>query len=163
MIDSLLEKNLLPDIAIRIGIRRLLRQRLREERVSTPAEQNQRLEAFAADLRTQPIAINTQESKEQHYEVPTAFFELVLGRHLKYSSCCFDLSRPPARDRAHEQLDDAAARMLALTVERAGIRNGDRVLELGCGWGSLSLFMAERFPNSRITGVKSWSTGWSGP
>jgi cyclopropane-fatty-acyl-phospholipid synthase len=79
MIDSLLEKNLLPDIGIRFGIRRLLAQRLREETVSTPAEQARRLGAFAADLRTQPIAINTQDSKEQHYEVPTAFYQRVLG------------------------------------------------------------------------------------
>ena len=90
MINSLLEKNLLPDIAIRFGIRRLLAQRLREETVSTKAEQDRRLEAFAADLHTQPIAINTQESKEQHYEVPTAFYQRVLGPRLKYSSCWFE-------------------------------------------------------------------------
>ena len=79
MIDTLLEKNLLPDCALRFGIRRLLTQRIREETAPTSVEQHQRLAAFADALRTQPIAINTAESKEQHYEVPTAFYQRVLG------------------------------------------------------------------------------------
>jgi len=145
MIDSLLEKNLLPDIAIRFGIRRLLAQRLREETAPTAAEQTRRLEAFAADLRTQPIAINTQESKEQHYEVPTAFYQRVLGPRLKYSSCWFE--------RGDETLAEGEEAMLSLYGERARLVDGQEILELGCGWGSLSLWMAARYPNSRITGV----------
>jgi len=145
MIDSLLEKNLLPDIAIRFGIRRLLAQRLRDESASTTAEQEKRLETFAVDLRTQPIAIATQESKEQHYEVPTAFYQRVLGPRLKYSSCWFE--------RGDETLAEGEEAMLRLYAERARLSDGQEILELGCGWGSLSLWLAERYPNSRITGV----------
>jgi len=156
--DRLLERDAVPDWLIRRQIRALLAQRLREEDQGEPEAQQARLSRFVAQLRASPIAINTQDANEQHYELPTAFFELVLGQHLKYSSCCFDLANPPRRDRAHEQLDDAAARMLQLTVERAGIRNGDRVLELGCGWGSLSLWMAAAFPASSITVVSNSRT-----
>jgi cyclopropane-fatty-acyl-phospholipid synthase len=83
MIDLLLEKNLLPDPLIRVGIRRLLDQRRREETARYATGQRAQLERFAAQLRTMPIAINTRESREQHYEVPTAFFERVLGPRLK--------------------------------------------------------------------------------
>jgi cyclopropane-fatty-acyl-phospholipid synthase len=145
MIDSLLEKDLLPDVALRFGIRRLLAQRLREEAVSTPTEQNRRLEAFAADLRTQPIAINTQESKEQHYEVPTAFYQRVLGPRLKYSSCWFE--------HGDETLAEGEEAMLRVYAKRASLSDGQEILELGCGWGSLSLWLAEHYPRSRITGV----------
>jgi len=145
MIDSLLGKNLFPDFAIRFGIRRLLAQRLRDETASTPEEQARRLEAFAADLRTHPIAINAQESKEQHYEVPTAFYQRVLGPQLKYSSCWFE--------RGNETLAEGEKAMLRLYAERAQLADGQEILELGCGWGSLSLWLAARYPNSRITGV----------
>ena len=145
MIDWLLEKNLLPDAAIRFGIRRLLAQRLRGETASTPVEQHRRLEAFANDLRTQPIAINTEDSKEQHYEVPTAFYQDVLGPRLKYSCCWFE--------RGDESLAVGEEAMLRLYAERARLADGQDILELGCGWGSLSLWLAERFPHSHITGV----------
>lgn len=145
MIDTLLEKNLLPDIALRFGIRRLLAQRLREETAPTAAEQAVRLEKFATDLKTQPIAINTQESKEQHYEVPTAFYQRVLGPRLKYSCCWFE--------RGDESLAEAEEAMLRLYAERAWLVDGQEILELGCGWGSLSLWLAEHYPRSRITGV----------
>ncbi len=145
MIDLLLEKNLLPDPLIRTGIRRLLRQRCREEASATEAAQRERHARFAADLRTMPIAVNTRESKEQHYEVPTEFYQRVLGPRLKYSCCWFE--------RGDETLADAEEAMLRLYVERAQIKDGQTILELGCGWGSLSLWVAERFPNARITGV----------
>jgi cyclopropane-fatty-acyl-phospholipid synthase len=145
MIDRLLEKNLLPDAAIRFGIRRLLARRLRAETAPTPVEQQRRLDAFAADLRTQPIAINTQESKAQHYEVPTAFYQRVLGPRLKYSCCWFE--------RGDEPLAAGEEAMLRLYAERARLADGQEILELGCGWGSLSLWLAERFPRSRITAV----------
>ena len=145
MIDTLLEKNLLPDAFIRFGIRRLLAQRLRAETAPTPVEQRQRLDTFAAELHTQPIAINTQDSKEQHYEVPTAFYQRVLGPRLKYSCCWFE--------RGSESLAEGEEAMLRLCAERARLSDGQEILELGCGWGSLSLWLAERFPHSRITGV----------
>ena len=152
---GLLEHDLVPDWLIRQRIRTLLAQRLRDEDRGDPHAQQAHLSSFVAQLRASPIAINTAEANEQHYELPTRFFESVLDRHLKYSSCYFDLDNPPPRDRAHEALHAAAERMLALTTERAGIRDGDRILELGCGWGSLSLWMAEKFPSSRITAVSN--------
>ncbi len=142
MIDYLLEKNLLPDALLRFGIRRLLRQRLREEASADPAA---RLQRFAADLRTQPIAVNTAESKEQHYEVPTLFYQKCLGPRLKYSSGYYATGR--------ETLAQAEEAMLALTGERARLADGLHILELGCGWGSLTLWMAEKYPLARITAV----------
>jgi cyclopropane-fatty-acyl-phospholipid synthase len=144
MIDTLLEKNLLPDPLLRWGIRRLLAQRLREE-----TGRYQR-EAYVADLRTRPIAEDTRAANEQHYEVPTEFYRLCLGRRLKYSGCFYPTGT--------ETLDQAEELMLALYVERAQIVDGQDILELGCGWGSLSLYLAERFPRARITGVSNSRT-----
>ncbi len=142
MIDRLLEKNLLPDRLIRLGIRRLLRQRLREIYTEDSAAA---LAKFATDLRSRPIAVNTAESKEQHYEVPTVFYQHCLGPRLKYSSCFYTTGQ--------ETLAQAEEAMLALTCERAQLADGQHILELGCGWGSLTLWMAEKFPRSNITGV----------
>ena len=155
---QLLERDLVPDWLIRQRIRALLADRLREEDRGDPESQRAQLSQFVAQLRASPVAIHTADANEQHYELPTAFFQLVLGKYLKYSSCYYDLANPPPHARAHEQLDEAGARMLALTVERAGIRNGDRVLELGCGWGSLSLWMAAHLPASQITVVSNSRT-----
>ena len=142
MIDSLLKKNLLPDPLIRLGIRRLLHQRLKEIDHPSPADQVAR---FAESLSSLPIAVNTAESKSQHYEVPTAFYRCCLGPRLKYSSAYYETGL--------ETLATAEERMLALTCERAGIADGQTILELGCGWGSLTLWIAERHPRARITGV----------
>ncbi|MCM2273204.1 MAG: cyclopropane-fatty-acyl-phospholipid synthase family protein [Candidatus Didemnitutus sp.] len=142
MIDSLLSRDLLPDWLIRVGIRRLLRQRLREIAHPSPSVQVMR---FAQELRNQPIAINTGDSKEQHYEVPTTFYQFCLGPRLKYSSGYYEQGTEP--------LAAAEERMLALTGERARLSDGLAILELGCGWGSLTLWMAERYPHARITGV----------
>jgi cyclopropane-fatty-acyl-phospholipid synthase len=105
---------------------------------------------FIAQLKASPIAVNTREANTQHYELPCEFFELVLGQHLKYSSCYF---HPQAT-----ALDTAEADMLRLTCQRARIADGESVLELGCGWGSLTLWMAEHYPNARITGVSNSRT-----
>jgi len=148
MIDALLERNLLPDWLVRIGIRRLLARRLSGE--SAAGDGKPRLEAYAADLRSRPIAEDTAAANQEHYEVPTPFFQYCLGRRLKYSGCYF-----PA---GSETLDQAEEAMLGLYVERARIADGQEILELGCGWGSLSLYLAERFPGSRITGVSNSRT-----
>jgi cyclopropane-fatty-acyl-phospholipid synthase len=147
---SLLERNWLPDALIRTGIRRLLRTRLLEERCADPEQQQARLMRLIEDLRRSPVAIATREANEQHYELPCAFFERVLGPHLKYSSCYF---RPGVT-----ALGQAEADMLALTCERAELADGDEILELGCGWGSLTLWMAEHLPNARITAVSNSRT-----
>jgi cyclopropane-fatty-acyl-phospholipid synthase len=147
---SLLERDLLPDALIRFGIRRLLAERLREERKGDAAAQQAHFMQFVERLRTSPVAIETRAANEQHYEVPTEFYLRVLGRHLKYSSCWFD---PGVAS-----LDEAEARMLALTCERAQLADGDHILELGCGWGSLTLWMAEHYPSARITAVSNSRT-----
>ena len=148
--DHLLETNLVPDVLIRAGIRRLLASTLREK--SHPGVEAQRaaLLEYVADLKKRGIAEQTQAANEQHYEVPTRFYQLSLGRRLKYSSGLWDDSVTT--------LDEAEERMLALTCERAGLANGQQILELGCGWGSLSLWMAEHFPGARITAVSNSRT-----
>lgn len=150
MIDTILEKDLLPDWMIRVGIRRLLHQRLAEESRAHIADLQGHLDAYADDLRRRPIAESTRCANEQHYEVPPAFFRLCLGRRLKYSACLFPTGR--------ESLDEAEERMLILYVERARLADGQRILELGCGWGSLSLYLAQRFPAAAITAVSNSAT-----
>jgi cyclopropane-fatty-acyl-phospholipid synthase len=147
---ALLERGFVPDPVIRIGIRRMLVQRLREEDKSSPERQQAHLMSLIARLKASPIAIETGAANAQHYEVPARFFELVLGKNLKYSSALW-----PEGTRT---LDEAEEVMLSLTVERAGLADGQRVLELGCGWGSLSLYMAERFPRSQIVSVSNSSS-----
>jgi cyclopropane-fatty-acyl-phospholipid synthase len=149
-LDALLEKNLLPDWLIRIGIRRLLRERLREENKGGAREQQIHLLKLIAELKQSPIAVETKAANEQHYEVPTRFYQLCLGKRLKYSS---GLWAPGVAT-----LDDAEKAMLKLTCQRAQLADGQNILELGCGWGSLSLWMAENYPNARVTGVSNSAT-----
>lgn len=144
MLDSLLEKNLLPDWVIRIGIRRLLAQRIREETTRYGVA------AYVADLKTRPLAEQTAAANGQHYEVPTPFYKACLGKRLKYSGCLYPTGK--------ETLDEAEERMLALYVERAQLADGQHILELGCGWGSLALYNAEKFPNARITAISNSKT-----
>jgi cyclopropane-fatty-acyl-phospholipid synthase len=149
-LDRLLERDILPDPLLRLGIRRLLHQRLREERHESVEAQLAALQSLVTELRGSPIAIETAAANEQHYEVPTRFFELCLGSRLKYSSGLWS--------DGIDTLDAAEEAMLALTCQRARIEDGQRILELGCGWGSLSLWLAEHYPNARITGVSNSST-----
>ncbi len=143
--NTWLERGILPDWLIRIGIRRLVSARLRQEQQGSPAEQAERLMEFIAQLRQSPIAIRPDAANAQHYEVPADFFRHVLGPQMKYSCALWNAG---TRD-----LAEAEEAMLDLTCRRACLEDGQDVLELGCGWGSLSLFMARRFPNSRITAV----------
>ena len=146
----LLERGLLPDFMVRFGILRLLRARLAEEDRGSAEATQQHLMKLISRLRQSPIAIHTADANLQHYELPSSFFELVLGKHLKYSSCYYRS--------AGETLDQAEANMLRLTAERARLKDGHRILELGCGWGSLSLWMAEHYPKSAITVVSNSRT-----
>lgn len=140
------EKGMLPDFLIRTGIRRLNRARL-AELYTGDAEQEQAAEQALVDaMRRSPIALSTKAANEQHYEVPPDFFLHVLGKHLKYSSCHWAKAK---------NLDEAEAEMLELTVLRAELRDGMDILELGCGWGSLTLFMAQKFPGAKITAVSN--------
>ncbi|MBB5015832.1 SAM-dependent methyltransferase [Rehaibacterium terrae] len=147
---ALAERGLIPDALIRHGIRRLCARRLREEHIDDPARADARFRALLDTLRRSPIAIETEAANAQHYEVPTRLFELCLGKRLKYSCAYYP--------RGDETLDQAEEAMLALYEERAGLADGQRILELGCGWGSLTLWMAERYPNARITGVSNSRT-----
>lgn len=148
--DALLEKNKLPDSLIRVGIRRLLKQRLRDENKGNCEAQQAHLMALIDELKQSPIAINTSNANEQHYEVPTEFYHYCLGKHLKYSSGYW-------KQGVHD-IDTSEKDMLELTCQRAELQNGQDVLELGCGWGSLSLFMAEKYPKSRFTVVSNSRT-----
>lgn len=150
MISTLLEKDLLPDFLIRIGIRRLLAQRLRDERKESTQEQQAHLMKLIDQLVSGPIAVNTHDANEQHYEVPTEFFAYVMGKHMKYSSGYWKNDGVT--------FDQSEEDMLELTTERAELKDGMEILELGCGWGSLSLFMAMKYPNARITGVSNSRT-----
>lgn len=144
---TLCERGLIPDALTRIGIRRLCRQRLVEEHAGDAVAAWDRFRTLLDELRESPIAIETDAANEQHYEVPPAFFKLCLGKRLKYSSCYYP--------DGGETLDQAEEKMLALYGERAELADGMDILELGCGWGSLTLWMAERYPNARITGVSN--------
>ncbi len=143
---DLAERGWVPDWLTRRGIRGLLKERMRE--IATD-EHDQDAARLANELASGPIALNTAEANEQHYELPPRFFELVLGAHLKYSSAYWPSGT--------ETLEDAEAAMLALTCERAGIRDGQTVLDLGCGWGSLSLWIARNYPRCRVTAVSNSS------
>ena len=143
----LAEKGLLPDPLVRTGIRGLLRQHLRQESGPIPDADRLRLERLVSELRRSPIALEVDAANDQHYELPAAFFQRILGRHLKYSGCYWP--------DGISTLDDAEQAMLELTTERAGIEDGMEILELGCGWGSLSLWIAERYPRCRIQAVSN--------
>jgi cyclopropane-fatty-acyl-phospholipid synthase len=148
--DAVIDRGLLPDPVLRAGIRRLLRARRRAITAGGAEARAERKRALVASLATAPVAIHTDEANEQHYEVPTELFELMLGPHLKYSSGCWP--------HAGTTLAEAEEAMLRLTCDRARLEDGQDVLELGCGWGSLTLWMAAAFPRSRITAVSNSAT-----
>jgi cyclopropane-fatty-acyl-phospholipid synthase len=150
VLDNVVERDMLPDWIIRMGVRRLLAQRLREEDQGDVERQRAHLLEFVSHLKASPIAIATDAANQQHYEVPARFFQLALGKHLKYSSALWQ--------DGVTTLDEAEQAMLDLTCRRACLGDGQQVLELGCGWGSLSLHMAANFPNSRITAVSNSRT-----
>lgn len=143
------EQGKIPDSVTRSGIRALLRGRLATLPTEDCEAAMREKRDFIAMMDASPIADVPERANEQHYELPAAFFDLVLGPRRKYSSCYW-----PESIKSLEEAEEAS---LAITAERAGIQDGDRVLELGCGWGALSLYLAERFPSSRITGVSNSS------
>lgn len=148
--DKLIEQNKVPDYLLRKGIRKLLKQRLRDEDKGDIEAQQAHFISLIRELKASPIAVNTADANQQHYEVPTQFYQYCLGKNLKYSSCYY---KPGVPD-----LDTAEDDMLALTCHRAGLKNGQQVLELGCGWGSLSLYMAAKFPDSTFKVVSNSGT-----
>jgi cyclopropane-fatty-acyl-phospholipid synthase len=149
-VDAVVDLGVLPDPVLRGVIRLLLWLRLRSIRRGGVEAQAERKRALIASLRTSPVAIDTSQANEQHYEVPTELFELMLGPHLKYSSAWFPIG---VTDLRH-----AEESMLRLTCERAELADGQDILELGCGWGSLTLWMAEHYPRASITAVSNSAT-----
>ncbi len=144
---GLAERGVLPDALLRHGIRRLCARRLAEERRDGLAAHGARAARLIEELRRSPIAIHTAAANAQHYELPAAFFEQCLGPRLKYSCALYPTGG--------ESLAQAEEAMLRAYEERADLADGQSVLELGCGWGSLTLWMAERFPRARITAVSN--------
>jgi len=144
---ELVEKGLIPDWLIRKGIRKLLEQRLEESRTEPAGTEQSRIDEFVGELVTSSIALHPEKANEQHYEVPPEFFLKVLGPRLKYSSCLWS-----------EGVNDLAAAeeaMLRTTCDRADLEDGQSILELGCGWGSMTLWMAEHFPNASILAMSN--------
>ncbi len=144
------EAGRLPDAWIRAGIRRLLRKRLEQECVGNPAAVATRTAAFEHALRSATVAVETAAANVQHYEAPTEFYRISLGPRMKYSGCLW----------SDGVVDLAGAELASLeqVAARARLVDGQDVLELGCGWGSFTLWAAETFPNSRFTGVSNSRT-----
>jgi cyclopropane-fatty-acyl-phospholipid synthase len=143
----LLDTGLVPDSFIRIGIRKILQNRLAEQERGGVERQRERFRDFLRSLRESAIAIETDKANEQHYALPPEFFQLVLGKRLKYSSGYWPLG-------VHN-LDRAEEAMLSLYADRAQIEDGMDLLDLGCGWGSLSFWLAEKYPRSRVLALSN--------
>lgn len=139
--EPLLGRNLIPDPLIRSAIRRRCARTVRRE------QRREDRAAFLRELRSSPVALHPQRANEQHYEVPPSFFRQILGPWMKYS-CGF-------WDESVQDLARAEERMLVTTCARAGISDGQRILDLGCGWGSFTLYAAERFPGSSVLAVSN--------
>lgn len=147
MILPVVERNLLPDVVIRFGIQRELEMELQRINKMTTAEKVEKTRAFVKELKTMPIAVQQQKANEQHYEVPDEFFHAVLGPCLKYSSGYW--ATPETT------LAESEIAMLEMYAERAQLQDGMSLIDLGCGWGSVTLFMAQKYPNCIIKSVSN--------
>jgi cyclopropane-fatty-acyl-phospholipid synthase len=147
---ELAERGLLPDGLIRAGIRRLNRSRLKRETRSSHEAQLSAKMQLVRTMREAPVALATLQANQQHYELPVELFQTVLGPRLKYSACYW-----PADDCDLDQAEQLALEQIS---RRAELADGQRILELGCGWGALTLHMAERLPNAQIVAVSNSHT-----
>lgn len=148
--EWLLERNRAPDVVTRVGVRRLLAERLEQEGGPSIEEEVTRKMERVRKLAAAPVAVKQEKANEQHYELPTELFVHTLGGRRKYSACYFES--------ADASLDAAEDAMLRLYCQRAGLVDGMSVLDLGCGWGSLTLYIAEHYPKSRVTAISnSWT------
>lgn len=146
-IEGMLERNIAPDWLVRTGIRHLLRTRIAQESRADVDEEMAHKMSVLRMLGESDIAVHQDKANEQHYEVPSKFFHLHLGKRMKYSSAYFETPTT--------SLDDAEDAMLKLYCERAGLKDGMSVLDLGCGWGSLTLYIAEHYPQCSITSISN--------
>ncbi len=147
---ALAERGMMPDMLIRSGIRTLCTKRIGDCVPDDPAAKEIARSNFASLMREGPLAPVPEAANEQHYEVPEDFFALALGERRKYSACYWS--------DGCSSLDEAETTSLRITCERAQIEDGMSILELGCGWGSLTLWMAEQYPNAKITAVSNSSS-----
>jgi cyclopropane-fatty-acyl-phospholipid synthase len=144
---DLAERGIVPDFLIRAGIRNLCKKRLQQCKHDDCEANAELAEKYINESDASPMAVLTEKANEQHYEVPAEFYRHALGKNFKYSSCYYD--------KQTHSLSDAEDLALRLTCEHAHLENGQDILELGCGWGSLSLWMAKQFPESNITSVSN--------
>eukprot|EP01127_Copromyxa_protea_P005514 TRINITY_DN15439_c0_g1_i1.p1 TRINITY_DN15439_c0_g1~~TRINITY_DN15439_c0_g1_i1.p1 ORF type:complete len:355 (-),score=46.19 TRINITY_DN15439_c0_g1_i1:36-1100(-) len=150
LLTPLAEGGYVPDAIVRLGVQSMLEERLQAEKQSDVVKQMQYKQEFIARLKTQPLAFNNEQP-----EMPTSFYQKTLDqKYLKYSACYFGFEKPNSRAKT-ECLEEAAEAMLNLYVLRSGVVNGMDILDLGCGWGSLSLFLAQKFPQSSITSLSN--------
>jgi cyclopropane-fatty-acyl-phospholipid synthase len=147
LLDRALERGLAPDGVLRLGSLYGAWARERSAGRGGVEAQGQRLGELVARMSSGPVAESVQAANEQHYELPAAFLGLILGPRRKYSGCLWE--------DGVDSLAQAEEAMLALSCSRAGIEDGMRVLDLGCGWGSLSLWLAERYPRCTVLGVSN--------
>ena len=143
---KLTELGIIPESVLRIAIKKIIQERL-SEIPSDIEERESKKTDFIEELRRSPIALSAQQANEQHYEVPPSFFSEIMGFYLKYSCGWFEENTT--------SLDAAEENMLKLYVDRLDIRNNQRILDLGCGWGSFTLYAAEKFPNSDFVAVSN--------
>jgi cyclopropane-fatty-acyl-phospholipid synthase len=147
LVINAMEKGLIPDPALRFGIRKLCRERLDQLQKPSLDLLQKNASDYLRDLKWAPLAVNTEDANRQHYEVPAEFFALVLGKNRKYSSAFWP--------EGCVSLDEAEDVALATTMSRAELADGMKILELGCGWGSLTLAMARKFPNASIVAISN--------
>jgi tRNA G46 methylase TrmB len=150
LILPVVEKNLVPDIVLRAGIKAYIAGDLARVKRMTATQVQEHTRAFVKELKGLPIAVSQKEANEQHYEVPDEFYQLVLGPHLKYSSGYWPTETTT--------LAESEVAMLELYCERAEIEDGMTLVDLGCGWGSVTLFMAAKYPNCKITSISNSNT-----
>ena len=144
---ELAERGYIPDYFIRQGIVKNCKKRLDNEDVFDTEKVSTKKQNWIQQMKESSIALVPEKANEQHYEVPPSFFEYVLGKHMKYSSGYW----PDGTN----TLDESEEAMLRLSFDRAQLSDGDSVLELGCGWGSFTCYMASKMPNSKITAVSN--------
>jgi len=148
--DWMLDGGYVPNAIIRVGIRQQLQSRLNEIRSTSLSDAYEKKMKYISLLRTRPIAIETATANEQHYEVGTGVLAACLGPRMKYSCCLYP--------KGGETLAQAEIAMLETYVEKAQLKDGMSILDLGCGWGSGALYFAETLPNSKITAFSNSKT-----